>query len=105
MAGKAKAIKRAALKRRPQVKAKSKVKTKSRPKVTAKPRAKAKANGRAARPAPPPRYHTLTPYLNVKDAARAIEFFKEAFGATERTRMPGPGGVIMHAELEIGNSV
>ncbi len=38
----------------------------------------------------PEGYHTLTPYLVVDDAANAIEFYKRAFGATERSRMPGP---------------
>jgi PhnB protein len=50
-------------------------------------------------------YHSLTPYLFVKGAANAIEFYKNVFGATERMRMPGPGGRIMHAELQIGDSV
>jgi PhnB protein len=47
----------------------------------------------------------LTPYLNIKGAPRAIEFYKQAFGAKERVRMPGPDGSVMHAELEIGDSV
>ena len=49
--------------------------------------------------------HTLTPYLTVDNAAQAIEFYKRAFGATERMRMPAPDGKIGHAELEIGDSV
>jgi uncharacterized glyoxalase superfamily protein PhnB len=53
----------------------------------------------------PPGHHTLTPSLTCKDAARAIEYYKRAFGATERGRMNGPGGLIMHAELLIGNSI
>lgn len=53
----------------------------------------------------PEGYHSLTPYLSVDDAAQAIEFYKRAFGATERARMPGPDGKIAHAELEIGDSV
>jgi PhnB protein len=53
----------------------------------------------------PEGYHTLTPYLAVDDAARAIEFYKRAFGATERSRMEGPDGKIGHAELEIGDSL
>src|SRR5215472_17466936 len=52
----------------------------------------------------PEGYHTATPYLIVKDAARAIEFYKKAFGATELMRMPGPGGKIGHAEIKIGDS-
>jgi PhnB protein len=53
----------------------------------------------------PDGYHTLAPYLTVDDAAQAIEFYKRAFGASERTRMQGPDGKISHAELEIGDSV
>ena len=52
----------------------------------------------------PEGYHTATPYLIVKDAARAIEFYKKAFGATELMRMPGAGGKIGHAEIKIGDS-
>jgi len=52
----------------------------------------------------PEGYHTLTPYLAVENAAEAIEFYKRAFGAKEAFRMPGPGGTIGHAELEIGDS-
>jgi PhnB protein len=48
--------------------------------------------------------YTLTPHLMVKGAAQAIEFYKKAFGAIERSRMPGPNGLIMHASLKIGNS-
>jgi PhnB protein len=48
--------------------------------------------------------HTITPHLVVRDAARAIDFYKRAFGAEELARMPGPGGKIMHAELRIGDS-
>ncbi len=53
----------------------------------------------------PEGYHTVTPYLIVKGAARAIEFYKKAFGATEMFRMPGPNDLIMHAEIKIGDSV
>jgi PhnB protein len=58
----------------------------------------------AAKPVPEG-YHTVTPYLAVDDAAQAIEFYKRAFGAQERMRMPMPDGKIGHAELQIGNSV
>jgi PhnB protein len=47
---------------------------------------------------------TLTPYLAVDDAAAAIEYYKRAFGAKERTLMRGPDGSIGHAELEIGDA-
>ena len=53
----------------------------------------------------PDGYHTVTPHLVVRDAAKAIDFYAKAFGAEERFRMPGPGGVVMHAELTIGDSV
>lgn len=53
----------------------------------------------------PDGYYSLTPYLYVRGAAEAIEFYKRAFGAVEVVRMPGPGGTIMHAEVKIGNSM
>jgi PhnB protein len=53
----------------------------------------------------PDGYHTLTPFLTVRDAARAIEFYKQAFGAKERGVMKGPDGKIAHAELMIGDSI
>ena len=53
----------------------------------------------------PDGYHTLTPYLTVRDAARAIDFYKQAFGAAERGVMKGPDGKVMHAELMIGDSI
>ena len=53
----------------------------------------------------PDGYPTLTPYLMIPGAAQALEFYTKAFGAKERLRMPAPGGLIGHAELEIGDSV
>jgi len=53
----------------------------------------------------PEGYHSVSPALAVDGAGEAIEFYKRAFGAKERNRMPGPEGTIAHAELEIGNSV
>ena len=53
----------------------------------------------------PEGHHTATPYLIIKDAASAIEFYKKAFGATELFRMADPkSGKIGHAEIKIGNS-
>jgi len=52
----------------------------------------------------PDGYHTVTPYLVIKNAAKAIEFYKEAFGATELMRLPAPDGNVMHAEIRIGDS-
>jgi PhnB protein len=53
----------------------------------------------------PEGYHTLTPALTVRDGAKAIEFYKRAFGAQERMRIPGPDGRLMHAELQLGDSI
>jgi PhnB protein len=53
----------------------------------------------------PDGYHNITPYMTVRDAARAIEFYKQAFGATEKGVMKGPDGKVMHAELRIGDSI
>ena len=47
----------------------------------------------------PEQYHSLTPYLVIKGAAAAIDYYKKVFGATERGRMDAPGGKIGHAEL------
>jgi len=52
----------------------------------------------------PEGYHTVTPYLVVKNAAEAIEFYKRAFGASELLRMDGPDGTVGHAEIRIGDS-
>lgn len=52
----------------------------------------------------PDGYHTVTPYLIIKGASDAIEFYKRAFGANEVMRMPKPDGGIAHAEIAIGNS-
>ncbi len=53
----------------------------------------------------PQGYHTVTPSLFVAGAAKAIDFYKKAFGAEERMRFPAPDGSIMHAELTIGDSI
>ena len=54
----------------------------------------------------PEGYHTATPYLSVKNAGEAIDFYKRAFGAEEIVRMSGPDGKsVMHAEIKIGNSM
>ena len=52
----------------------------------------------------PKGYHTLTPYINIKGAVEAIEFYKKAFGAKEIGRILMPDGSIAHAEIEIGDS-
>jgi PhnB protein len=53
----------------------------------------------------PEGYPRVTPYLIVDGAAAAIDFYGKVLGATERMRMPGPGGKIGHAELEVGDSI
>ena len=52
----------------------------------------------------PEDFHTATPYLIITNAARAIEFYKEVFGATELTRLATPDGKVGHAEIRIGDS-
>lgn len=53
----------------------------------------------------PDGYHTVTPYLIVHDAARALDFYRQAFNAQELMRMAAPGGKIGHAEIKIGDSL
>ncbi|BCS54361.1 VOC family protein [Geobacter sp. SVR] len=54
----------------------------------------------------PEGYHSVTPIFVFKDARKAIDFYKRAFGAEERFVMPGPEGTgIMHAELKVGDSI
>ena len=55
--------------------------------------------------AKPEGYHTITPSLTVRDGAKAIDFYKTAFDAKERMRIPGPDGRLMHAELQVGDSI
>ncbi len=52
----------------------------------------------------PEGYHSVIPYLVMKGAAQAIDYYKKVFGATEVMRMPAPDGRIGHAELRIGDS-
>ena len=53
----------------------------------------------------PDGYHTITPALTIRDAARAIEFYKKAFNAQQLDRLDGPDGKVVHAALKIGNSL
>jgi uncharacterized glyoxalase superfamily protein PhnB len=55
--------------------------------------------------AKPAHLHTITPYLTIKDAHKAMEFYKTAFGAEELMVMNGPDGKLMHGEIKIGDSV
>ncbi|MEO8716741.1 MAG: VOC family protein [Burkholderiales bacterium] len=52
----------------------------------------------------PKGYNAITPYLAIRGAAEAIEFYKKAFGATELMRMPGPAGKLGHVEIKVGDS-
>jgi PhnB protein len=59
-----------------------------------------------SRPRPiPDAYRRVTPCLVVQGGAKALEFYAQVFGATERMRFPGPGGTVAHAEIQIGDSV
>lgn len=53
----------------------------------------------------PDGYHSITPYLYLKNAGQLLNFYKNAFGATEMMRLEGPNGKIGHAEMRIGNSI
>jgi PhnB protein len=53
----------------------------------------------------PEGYRSVTPYLVIKGARAAIDYYKEVFGATEHSRMEAPGGMVGHAELQIGDSM
>ncbi len=80
-------------------------KTKAKPTRTNKPKSITKpSTPRKVKPIPDG-YHTVTPYLIVKGAAAALEFYKKAFGATQTVRMDAPGGKVGHAEIRIGDSV
>jgi PhnB protein len=53
----------------------------------------------------PDGYHSVTPYLMVRDAHGLLQFLKNAFSAEEKEKMAAPDGTVMHAELKIGDSV
>jgi PhnB protein len=53
----------------------------------------------------PDGYHNVTPYLFIRGAGAAVDFYKKVFGAKELMRIPGPIGQVMHAELRIGDSI
>jgi len=53
----------------------------------------------------PEGYEGATPYLIIKGATGALDFYKKAFGATELMRMPAPGGTVGHAEIKIGKAI
>ncbi len=53
----------------------------------------------------PDGYCSVTPYLSIKGVVKAIEFYKQAFNATEMFRLVAPNGDIGHAEIMIGNSI
>ena len=77
------------------------------PKTASKPAARPKAAAAKAKPAklaPPPFMRSLSPHLVCAGAAKAIDFYKKAFGAEEMIRMPGPDGKLMHATLIINGA-
>jgi PhnB protein len=78
----------------------TKKKGRTTPKSRTKPRKVAKRRASAV----PAGFTTVNAHLVQDDCARAIEFYKKAFGAKEGLRMPGPGGKIVHAEVVIGSS-
>jgi PhnB protein len=53
----------------------------------------------------PDGYHAITPYLFIKGAAKALEFYQKVFGAKVRLKMDGPNGTVGHAEIQIGDSM
>lgn len=53
----------------------------------------------------PAGFHSVTPYLLVSDVSKLMEFLTAALGATERYKMPGPNGGVMHAEMQLGDSI
>lgn len=53
----------------------------------------------------PAGYRSLTPYLLIRGAGAALDYYRRAFGAVELVRMPGPDGTVMHAEVRIGDSM
>ena len=59
---------------------------------------------KAAKPIPEG-FHSITPHLIVRNAAQAIDFYTKAFAAQELSRMPGPDGKLLHAEIKIGDSI
>ena len=75
-------------------------------KTVSKKKSNKRAKSAAKKKAPPipAGYHTVTPYLVCRGAAGAIDFYKRAFGAREKMRMPGPDGRVAHAEIQIGDS-
>jgi uncharacterized glyoxalase superfamily protein PhnB len=76
----------------------TKTKEKAKPATTAKPAAK--GQGKAT----PSGTYKLFPHIVCRDAAKAIDFYKNAFGAVEMMRLPGPGGKLMHGAIQIGGA-
>lgn len=108
MSAKAKAVKRAMGKAK--VSMKAKVKAKPKLKTIAKGKSKTKARAKAsprkkAKVSPIPKgYRSITPYLIIKGAAAAIDFYKKVFAAKVHMQMDAPNGAIGHAEITIGDS-
>ena len=92
---------KAKAKAKPAAKAKAKVKVKAKVKAKAKPKTKAAATKSAsARPHVP-----LAPHIICREAAKAIDFYKKAFGAVEMMRLPAPDGRLMHAAIQVNGAM
>jgi uncharacterized glyoxalase superfamily protein PhnB len=78
---------------------------KSASKTAKKPARRATRRAPAKASPVPKGYHTATPYLIVRGAAAAIDFYQRAFGAKEKVRMSRPDGGVMHAEIQVGDSM
>lgn len=104
------ATKKAKAKTKPAAKsartAAKKTATKAAPKAAKKAVKKAapKRTTKAKVPPIPKGYHSLTPYLIVRNAGAAMAFYAKAFGAKETLRMAMPDGTVMHGEIKIGDS-
>ncbi|MDP2343891.1 MAG: VOC family protein [Deltaproteobacteria bacterium] len=85
--------------------AKSAKKKPAKKSAAKKPAKKAAKKAKKKVLAVPAGYGTVTPHVIVSPAAAALEFYKKAFGAKQGLTMPGPDGIIMHAELKIGDSI
>ena len=94
----------ATVKRKASVK-KAKPATKKQAPATKAAKAKPAPKAKRKVSAIPKGFHTATPYLVIRDAAKALSFYAQAFAAKEMTRMNFPDGKVMHAEIRIGDSM
>jgi uncharacterized glyoxalase superfamily protein PhnB len=102
---KAKSVRKSAPARKAKTKPNAKTKTRPKAKAASKPARRTKPAKAPQTSHFPKGMRSVTPHLVCAGAADAIEFYKQAFGAVENMRIPGPGGKIMHASIRIGDSV